>query len=223
MADLTAHTDELHAGHILGHIQEGAEHGHVGGVADDGSGDGAVESHILEGHMGAAVEGSGDAGVGADDGDVILAVAGGEEQLVEAAAGGEGAEGVADGLEAGSGQTAGDADHVALGDAAVDGTVALVGQLGGADAAHQVGVQVDDLLVGFQQFANGLTQDFLIKPGIGSAGIDSLHSGVLLIPWRQAGHSAQPATCRRYPWKETWSGCRRCFPHREHLRPSQSP
>ena len=72
-----------------------------------------------------------------------MAYAAGQEDLVIAAAGGEGAKGVHDRLEADGGHAAGDADHIGLGNAAVDGALGFGGELGRADAAHQVCVEVD--------------------------------------------------------------------------------
>ncbi len=56
------------------------------------------------------------------------------------------------------GGCAGDAHHIGLGNAAVNGTVRLARKLGGADAAHKVGVQVQNVGVLLQEAANGLAQ-----------------------------------------------------------------
>ena len=81
-------------------LEEAYEAGGVRGLQHRGAGEDPVEGHVLKGHVGAAVHGRGDAGVGAQDGDVVLGVAAGEEDLVEDAPGGEDAEGVDEGLEA---------------------------------------------------------------------------------------------------------------------------
>ena len=167
----------LHALAVHQVLEDGRQLGGVRRVNDGGAGDGAVEGHILKGHVGAAVHGGGDAGVGADHGDAVVGIGAGQEHLIVAAAGGEGAEGVADGLEARRGQAAGDAHHVGLGDAAVDGAVRMgLAVLGGADAAHQVGVQIDVIRVLIQQLRDVGGQKFLEGAAVRAAVIDHLHA-----------------------------------------------
>ena len=115
--------------------------------------------------------------VGADDGDVVVGVARGHERLIVAAAGGEGAEAVADGLEAHGRETGGDAHHVGLGDAAVNHAVgAGLGGLGHADAAHQVCVQIDDVGVVVDHLGNHLCKNVLERLDVGRAVVNHFHA-----------------------------------------------
>ena len=70
--------------------------------------------------MGTAVVESGNAGVGTDDIDGIASIGHRQEELVEAAAGGEGTKGVNKGSLAGGRHTCCHTDHIALCDSAVN-------------------------------------------------------------------------------------------------------
>ena len=118
---LAAEADVFHAGTVNALAEHAVEAGGVGNVDDGRAGQGAVKSHVFKRHVGAAVHRGGNARVGAEDGDVVFRVAGGQESLVEAAAGREDAETVADGLEACGGKSCGDTDHIGFGYAALDG------------------------------------------------------------------------------------------------------
>ena len=167
----------LHAGQLHQLGQDVLHHGGVGGVDDGGAGQRAVHGHILKGHVGAAVVTGGHARVGADHGDVVVGIAAGHKHLVEAAAGRKGAEGMADGLEARSGQTGGDARHIGLGNAHVDGAVGMgLGILGGADAAHQVCVEIDDVGIALQHLGNLRAENILEGAGISASVVNHLHA-----------------------------------------------
>ena len=144
--------DETGVGHALGNAGQLAgdalQLGIVGGIQHGGLRDAQVHGGILQRHMGAAVEGSGHTGIRTQHMDGQTGISGGHIDLVVAAAGGEGAEGMEEHLLAGSGQTGGYASGVALGNAGLEGPVRVVfPQLLGVDAAHQVAVHIDDGLV----------------------------------------------------------------------------
>ena len=127
--------------------------------------------------MGAAVQGRGDAGVGAQDSQVVFGIAAAQKHLVEAPPGGEDAEGVDDGLEPRHGKARCDAGHIGFRDAAVNGPI-LVGcaVFQGADAAHQVRVEIDDVGVALQDLGDGGPQDFLAEALVHFAVVYDLHS-----------------------------------------------
>ena len=174
---LAAHPDVLDPRAIDALPEDALEAGGVGHVDHRAAGQDAVEGHVLEGHVGAAVHGRRDAGIRADHRDIVLAVAAGEEDLVVAAAGREGTEGVDDGPIARHGQARGHAGHVALGDAAVDGAVrVLSGPFQRAGAAHQIRVQIDGVLVLGHDLFNCGPKDLLAEALVHFTGIYDLHS-----------------------------------------------
>ena len=153
----------------------------------------AVERNVLKRHMRAAVERRRDAGIAADDGDIVLGIAAGKERLVVAATGGKGAEGVDDGLEAGGGKAAGHADHVGLRDAAVDGAVGVGdAPFCRADTVHQVRVQIDDVGILRGQRGDDLAHDRLDQARVHFAVINDIHS--LSPPKRSAPRAAGQST-----------------------------
>ena len=174
---LAAHPDVLDPRAIDALPEDALEAGGVGHVDHRAAGQDAVESHVLEGHVGAAVHGRRDAGIRADHRDVVLAVTAGEEDLVVAAPGREGPEGVDDGPIARHGEARGHAGHVALGNAAVDGPLwVLLGPLQGAAAAHEVRVQIDGVLVLGHDLFNGGPKDLLAEARVHFTGIYDFHS-----------------------------------------------
>ena len=190
---LTSHADVLHPRAILALAQDANEHGGVGNIDHSGAGNGPVKRHVLKGHVSPAVHGGGDSWVGSDYGDVVFRVASRKEKLVVAAAGGKGSEGMHHRLEARSGQAAGHADHVGLSNAAVDRAVWIgSGPLGGADAVHQVSIQIDKVRVLRSQGRDGLPQHALAEAGIHAAVIYDLHAST-----SQACFSASNALVQR--------------------------
>ncbi len=139
----------------------------VGGVDHRGGGDAQVHGRVLQGHVGAAVEGRRHARVGAQHPDAQARVGGAHVDLVIAPAAGEGAEGVEENLLPRGGQARGHAGGVPLGDARLKGPVGVIlDQLLGIDAAHQIAVYIHDALVLGHQLVQGQSQAVPAGPGI---------------------------------------------------------
>ena len=90
---------------------------------DGQAGHGPHQGQVLQGHVGAAVEGGGDAGVRTHQDNLQARVVGGQEELVVGAAAGEAAEGGGEGPLADGCQARSHADEVGLGHAHVEEAV----------------------------------------------------------------------------------------------------
>ena len=125
----------------LGLVEVGGhEHGHVGQHLHQGD--------VLHGLVRGAVLAERDAGVRAANLDVLVRVAHHLADLVIDAAGDELGEAPDEGHLAAEAQAGGDADHVGLGDAALDEALGeFLGEAVHLDAAFHVGAQGDDILV----------------------------------------------------------------------------
>ncbi len=125
-----------------------------------------------------------DAGVGADDHDVILSVSNGHERLVEDTAGGEDAEGVDDRLHPGGGHTGGNADHVRFLNTAVEDLIReFKFQAARADGVHEVRVEIAELRVFLRHFLDAGTENALAGGLFFFTIIDHFEHGAPLIPF----------------------------------------
>ena len=180
------------------------EHRAIGRLDADHAGDAAHDAHILKGHMGAAVDLGGDAGICADDLDVLFAVSDRDEDLVIAATGRERAERGAEGDLAAGRKPGGNADHIRLGDAYVEEAVGVrLLERTGLDAIHQVRLDDDDPRVGRRHFDQAVAIYFAHL-------FDILHispppcrriRATRLRKWRSCGcrRPCSPRTGRRVP------------------------
>ena len=157
-----AQTD-VHRAHMLGGGLHGGQHFVVvGGVQNHHAGDGAHQGDVLAALVGGAVLAHGDARVGAHNLHVEVGVAHGVAHLLKGAARGEHGEGRREGHLPAGGQAGGNANHVALGDAAVDKALRVFFlEDAGLGGLCQIRVQHNDVGVRFGQcgdcFAKALT------------------------------------------------------------------
>lgn len=100
---LAAYAQVLDTGNRLELLQERDEHRDIRDINDDGIWNGTVERHVLERHMRTSIEGGRDARVRTNDGDRVLGITAGKENLIKAAAGSERAKRMCDWVHANSG------------------------------------------------------------------------------------------------------------------------
>ena len=137
--------------HFQCRLQRGDRLHRIGGADDGHAGQDAHQRDILQALVGCAVLADRDAGVGGGDLDVQVRVCHAVADLLEGASGGEHGEGGREHGLAGGGKSGGDADHVALGDAAVKEAVGeSLCKVAGLGRLRKVGVQHREIVIGTQ-------------------------------------------------------------------------
>ena len=150
----------------------------IGRVDDGHAGDGAHEGDVLVALVGCAVFTDGDTGMGGAELDVQVRIADRVADLLEGTTRREHGKGAREDGEAGKAQAGRDADHVLLGDTAVEEAVGVfLLELGGLGGAGEVGVKDHDFLIGLTE-----VQKAFCVTDAGCFGDDICHGSSLLIP-----------------------------------------